>query len=1024
MYLVSTLGNEALPDVNESGLFNYPCGMCEVENDIYVVDKNNNAIRKIDSQRRITTVFKGLNHPTSIIYVPSQSAPRSGLPNAFYITDTGNNRVLKLSDNFTIIQSFTGFNSPMGICYTSYGDNTTLYYRIYVADMNNNSIKEIKHEDTNVSVFVVGNGITSPRCVYANQSEGGFGKINLLVGNDNTFICYIRKTTTPLPTSTQVENYVDTSFLKIQSTTQLNDKIMSISGKLDSLENKVTLYVSTNRKNVLRKFEINYTYANGFSNPVFVENIGRIPVTASQYKDGSVTNAMFSSVLGSSLHSLVSRDNNSIYISDSASHVIRKFDISSRIVNTYTGICKTPGYKDDIFTEFRDIYGISIDTDKNIYVADRGSNDFKKIDKNDGVISFLKKPVHFPLLFNADGSYFTTLDYDSSVIINNNNLLTRLSNSNRQYLYYTSCLIKGSVGKFYAVSSTNQNYSDSYITEIDTLSSTSLNNIIPTTGLGILKGPNCITYDNKRNALYIADSQNHRIRRLNLDGTNLIITIAGTGIAGFSDGPGSTSQFNNPMGVFYESSFDVLYIADTDNNKIRIIDVSESSNTVKTIAGDGTEGYIDGLGLTSKFINPTGIIVDSDRTVYVSQPDRVRKLINLNYSKSYGRGVLYKNDLYIPSLVDDGIIKIENVNSNQPTKTLWVSSLNTPTSILIKGQHMYVTNAGNNTISLIENFETSKTKKNLSISSNPLNANYLESLNFPLAMIDLGTDLYVVNSGNSTIVKIENFSSQSPSQKMTTLVASGERNKFLLKFKDTLYFDQNDQPTDGTVKFYFKKNIQSQLTTHIKFSSETIYFNILSSSYDSSNNRTYITGYLNDQPYTLTFPQPSITTGSSEYSWTVLIGSKTVLYSQSYTLDNPSDIDVYGSDLYITNLGSRDRNSFITKFHNLSNFKNFIANADRFLGGKLYGMKIHGDHIYASTLNIETGVTRIIRFKINPWSGSYIFATSESSGGTYNDVFPDNSIVNEIYISDDEPYMYAQVSNNSGEWEIIRIKNY
>ena len=68
--------------------------------------------------------------------------------------------------------------------------------------------------------------------------------------------------------------------------------------------------------------------------------------------------------------------------------------------------------------------------------------------------------------------------------------------------------------------------------------------------------------------LYIADVQNHRIRKVTPSGT--ISTYAGTSSAGFSgdNGPATAAQLNNPFGVALDSAGN-LYIADFSNHRIR-----------------------------------------------------------------------------------------------------------------------------------------------------------------------------------------------------------------------------------------------------------------------------------------------------------------------------------------------------------------------------------------------------------------------------------------------------------------------
>jgi len=109
--------------------------------------------------------------------------------------------------------------------------------------------------------------------------------------------------------------------------------------------------------------------------------------------------------------------------------------------------------------------------------------------------------------------------------------------------------------------------------------------------------------------LYIADTHNHRIRALNLT-TNLITTIAGTGTPGFSGDstPATTAQLNLPTALALDSTS--LYLADTQNHRIRRINLT--TGIITTIVGNGTQGYSGDTGpaLNAAIDSPTGIAVN------------------------------------------------------------------------------------------------------------------------------------------------------------------------------------------------------------------------------------------------------------------------------------------------------------------------------------------------------------------------------------------------------------------------------
>jgi sugar lactone lactonase YvrE len=122
--------------------------------------------------------------------------------------------------------------------------------------------------------------------------------------------------------------------------------------------------------------------------------------------------------------------------------------------------------------------------------------------------------------------------------------------------------------------------------------------------------------------VYVADTNNQRIRKITPNGT--VMTLAGAGDFGYADGIGTAASFGSPQGVAVDSSGNV-YVADKDNSRIRKI---TPNGTVTTLAG-GNEGYADGIGTAASFYSPSGVAVDSSGNVYVadSYNHRIRKIL-------------------------------------------------------------------------------------------------------------------------------------------------------------------------------------------------------------------------------------------------------------------------------------------------------------------------------------------------------------------------------------------------------------
>lgn len=106
-------------------------------------------------------------------------------------------------------------------------------------------------------------------------------------------------------------------------------------------------------------------------------------------------------------------------------------------------------------------------------------------------------------------------------------------------------------------------------------------------------------------AIYVADTGNHAIRRVEPDGT--VSTVAGSGLAGYRDGPGAGALFDAPVGLAVAGD-GTIYVADTYNDRIRRIG---TDGVVSTIAGSGTPGFADGAASSAGLDTPCGLALDS-----------------------------------------------------------------------------------------------------------------------------------------------------------------------------------------------------------------------------------------------------------------------------------------------------------------------------------------------------------------------------------------------------------------------------
>lgn len=117
-----------------------------------------------------------------------------------------------------------------------------------------------------------------------------------------------------------------------------------------------------------------------------------------------------------------------------------------------------------------------------------------------------------------------------------------------------------------------------------------------------LKFPGKLEVDVLNNRLFISDSNHNRIVVTDLDG-NFKLQIGSTGEEGFRDGSFDDAMFNRPQGLAYNAKKNLLYVADTENHALRVVDFV--NEIVQTLAGNGAKGsdYKGGGSGTSQLLN-------------------------------------------------------------------------------------------------------------------------------------------------------------------------------------------------------------------------------------------------------------------------------------------------------------------------------------------------------------------------------------------------------------------------------------
>ena len=647
---------------------NIPYGLAlDGAGNLYIADVFNSRVRKVDTAGVITTVAgtgisgsSGDGGPAveARLYFPWDVA-LDGAGN-LYIADWGNSRIRKV-DAAGVITTVAGdgtasyggdggaataaqLNYPLGVALDGAGN-------LYIADSSNDRIRKV---DTagNIST-VAGTGVGGfsgdGGAAGAAQLDSPYGLA--LDGAGNLYFAdednnRIRKIATVPGFSTGIlSTGVITTVAGDGTASYGGDGGAATAAQLNSprdvaLDGAGNLYIADRSNNRIRK----------------VNSTGVITTLAGDGTKSYSGDGGAAAAARLSFPSGVAPDSSgNLYIADTSNHRIRKVN-TAQVIATVAGTGSTT-YSGDggdggaaVAARLRNPYGLALDGAGNLYIADRTNNRIRKVDAagristvaGTGAAGFsgdsgaaaaaqLRLPYDVALdgagnLYIADRSNHRVRKVDPD-----GNITTVAGDGTAGYggdgaaataaqLNFPRGVAPDGSGNLYIVDGGNHCIRkvdpDGDITTVAGDGTAGYGGDGAAATAAQLDFPAGMALDGSGN-LYIADWNNHRIRKVDPDGD--ITTVAGDGTAGYGgDGAAATAaQLTNPADVALDGAGN-LYIADRGNNRVRKVDVA---GMITTVAGDGTQGYSgDGAAaIAAGLYFPVGVALDGAGNLYIAE---------------------------------------------------------------------------------------------------------------------------------------------------------------------------------------------------------------------------------------------------------------------------------------------------------------------------------------------------------------------------------------------------------------------
>ena len=683
---ISTLAGGGVGDGGlavEASLYTPQAVAVDSEGNIFICDTGHNRIRRVDAKTGIITTVVGTgikgndgDHGRALkAQIESPHGVHFGPKGFLYISDTGNQR-LRMLDKRGNLHPSIGKKPDVGPSVMPEDHDHSLMFadsggsgeditlapphhitlddngNIFISEMENNRV--IKIDKATKELIVIAGMVTNP-------GFGGDGELASeaslqsphSVAVDKSGNVYIADTLNSRIRKVDSETGIITTIAGTGVVGFVGDEglasrahLAGPSGIAVSPDGNVYVVDTDNRR--IRKL-------TPFESEWRITTVAGNGQRGRSGDGGLALNASFIRPVGIDIDS-----EGNLYIADTGAHLIRKIDTSG-IITTVAGngrCCYSGDGKSATSAEFMPPYGISMDSVGRLFIVDRDNHRIRRVDLANGIITTvagngsrryrgdgldaLEASLYAPrdVAISQDGSFFIA-DQGNHRIRKVDGITGRISTvagsrspgfsgdgglATRARLDSPGGVAIDKKGNFYISDTGNQRIRmvESETGLIRTVVGNGNYGFSGDGGAAIdaaMGNPTNLTLDPEGN-LYISDTENHRIRKVDMK-TGIITTVAGSGKTKLmgDGGPALQASLRYPSGIAIHN--DLLYISDTGHHLVRV--VSLKTGLIFSLTGRGWPGLRGDGGPAEKAAlnSPHGIFIHSN-TLYIADTDNRR----------------------------------------------------------------------------------------------------------------------------------------------------------------------------------------------------------------------------------------------------------------------------------------------------------------------------------------------------------------------------------------------------------------